>query len=430
MKNITATLRENLRAPGFAVLKHDRTNILGTPIDSLPNMSFDGSEIDQLGNKIPGSSVALYFAEPHFISGFLVDSGGWFFIEPVRPLLSPLVGPGTPNPRITQTDIDNCFPVSDSYHITYSQQDTIDWFIKLDPTASTPGSQVAGPTAKQATVKVTMVVDQEFHASNMANGKNDQQEAENVLNGANGVIGVISLYASQFSSFSLQEQGVDIWTSDGPGSQLSYVNPYNLLCDFAQGFAYPVKSGGSEPTGGWPHIEVAPERIVYLLSGYQLGPIIPIPTGISDNGDTICSNCGSNGTDIVGLAEGIGGFRQLEPSYLSRSCVQANGATAQFSPADHHAISQQVATKSPTGSTMNYQATLLQRVLLMAHEFGHLLGADHDDPTSPSCTPKSIFIMCPTLTSDTTYNFSSDTVNQINNCVAENVPPAPKTCKP
>lgn len=79
----------------------------------------------------------------------------------------------------------------------------------------------------------------------------------------------------------------------------------------------------------------------------------------------------------MGLTEGIGGV------FNDRS----NGCESQkLTPAGHHSLSQQLpdalsldCQPDCLDTNKNYQAILLQRFLLVAHELGHNLGALHTD---------------------------------------------------
>jgi hypothetical protein len=88
-------------------------------------MAFEGYELDG-SNKVPGSLVSLIF-EPGFISGYLLDTEGWFFMEPVGPLLM--------RNGLTPMGIGTCFPVNPPYEILYQEGD-LNYSINLDPTSS------------------------------------------------------------------------------------------------------------------------------------------------------------------------------------------------------------------------------------------------------------------------------------------------------
>lgn len=109
--------------------------------------SFRGivTELDPFGNPYERSLVALHIQsdgdrdgdgrdEVGFVSGFVIldidDQGpnDWFFIEPVRPLLRPLVDG---NAKAQQV-LENCIPARKHTHIVYNAADT-DFAIVLDP---------------------------------------------------------------------------------------------------------------------------------------------------------------------------------------------------------------------------------------------------------------------------------------------------------
>jgi hypothetical protein len=87
-----------------------------------PTSGFVGYESNEPGpfrvepdGSITGSLVALYFAEGRkgeTLAGYLLNKDGWFFIEPIRPLLMPLI------PRDhtdALTTVNNCATTDISY---------------------------------------------------------------------------------------------------------------------------------------------------------------------------------------------------------------------------------------------------------------------------------------------------------------------------
>jgi hypothetical protein len=83
------------------------------------------------------------------------------------------------------------------------------------------------------------------------------------------------------------------------------------------------------------------------------------------------------GPDVVGLAEGVGGIWRTG----STGCRSSEGT---LTPSANHSLSQH-APKFRLGSEANdqYQATLYQRFLIIAHEIGHNVSLPHsDDPNS------------------------------------------------
>jgi hypothetical protein len=271
---------------------------------------------------------------------------------------------------------------------------------------STPNRKVvvrAAPLALPVQIDVTLVADAAFPGS--------QSDSESILA---GVISQFSAQSPSFrSSFYLKKYKFQGWPNDnggGPGSGLNDINAYNLLCDFAQ--------------DDWQHPEPSGPKIVFLLSGKDLDSVQKtLGFGIRDIGDTICSaDCASNGKDIIGLAEGRGGFRKSEPNDpSSRSCSKKDPHDQFPIPPDHHALGQMVGKKSPPPSptsTTNYQALLPQEEKLMEHEFGHLVGAQHD--TKLLCTQDNQLtgcIMWPVLTQTTSSKFSETSAKEIAKCV-------------
>jgi hypothetical protein len=166
----------------------------------------------------------------------------------------------------------------------------------------------------------------------------------------------------------------EVGPSVSPGSTIPAIpgiNAHSLLCHFAQGM----------PLIRVPHTDVRDPMVVHLFSGYNLRSL-PSHTAIADFGGHICEDfCGAFGRDIVGLAEGIGGFRRP----LSNSCsasVNPLMIPARFDPSAHHSLSQHSPkpnSSDPTAPNVNFSANLYQRFLLTAHEFGHNLGATHVD---------------------------------------------------
>lgn len=154
---------------------------------------------------------------------------------------------------------------------------------------------------------------------------------------------------------------------------------YSQLCRFAQG----------TPPSSIPHTDGNP-MLVHLMTGYDLA-LIPDDSALADSGGGFCNMaCGSVGTDIVGLAEGVGGLKAPFSTGCSVPLSALEKDPSLFTPA-HHSLSQQV-PKAPSvrSANENYQTLLYQRFLLMAHELGHTLGVHHSmDPTTVMHLPLS-----------------------------------------
>lgn len=406
------------------------------------------------------SLVALYIqsgadqGEP-FISGFFVQDVkaqqiglttfrqsrsalNWFFIEPLRPLLLPLVSPnnvfapkvqdGSSRTLATTTMIGNRFPPDCHTHIIYPiitnpsldhDSKNINFRMSLNPAgkAAVEKRKAVDPTQPQtgnhnlatATIPLAGLADPAFYDlyNRVIKDKTWYEGEEELINlvdafwhketeGPNQV-----KIMSGNAPIKLDLKSLQVWTS----SLYSAVptDAYSQLCQFAEDLP-PTDTNDSPPrkTGLAGHkdpVDAGGPMIVHLMTGADLGNP-PDGRAVEDTGDGFCpgSGCDSNAQDIVGMAEGIGGFNNPEPSSLACNIAFAdltNPLTpTPFGPASHHSVSQQrpdlAADSNPLGTSKNpkkslnasYNGLLYQRFLLMAHEIGHNLGATHVSSTS------------------------------------------------
>jgi len=224
---------------------------------------------------------------------------------------------------------------------------------------------------------------------------------------------VDEFYRTQIADFRLKVRALEAWTNtrgDRPGKpiedalssyadQSEVINAYTLLCNFAQDVPAVV-----------PKTTPSAPALVHLFSGEDLGPV-PEPMTVSDTGGGFCqSTCTQVGGNVVGLAEGLAGYKEEKstPNVRDRSCYDYLTEPRELDPAAYHGLSQHAphdpeALKFQTGlvyedehgdeksrknANSMYQGTLHQRFLLLAHEIGHNLGANHSsDPTSIMYTP-------------------------------------------
>lgn len=212
---------------------------------------------------------------------------------------------------------------------------------------------------------------------------------------------VDAFYGEQFDGLGFRIRALEAWTRGGPGGEEvvkrefrdeldedeelegSAINAYTVLCHYAQDWPKSV-----------PKTAVDAPGLSHLFSGRDLGPI-PDPMAISDTGDALCeANCSQVGANVVGLAEGLGGFRRT--TARPPSCEGSLTEPQDLDPEAYHALSQH-APHEPTSPKLEesekdanskYQATLYHRFLLLAHEIGHNLGANHSpDKTTIMYTP-------------------------------------------
>lgn len=223
---------------------------------------------------------------------------------------------------------------------------------------------------------------------------------------------VDAFYQEQFPGLAFKTRALEAWT---PASSVpavvpaSGINAYTLLCLFAQGNLPSASASTVVPPPAIPHTgEDDVPMITHLFSGYDLGHIPP-PMAIADSGCCWCeANCSGIGTNIVGLAEGTGGFR----NHPSRSCITSSlDKPVDLIPAANHGLSRHypiLETPESNDPNANFQVTLYQRFLLVAHEIGHNLGANHkEDETG---------IMHPSLQGTIRFRFNSDSLEEIENC--------------
>jgi len=157
-----------------------------------------------------------------------------------------------------------------------------------------------------------------------------------------------------------------------------------------------------------PHTISTDPMIVHLFTGHQLGPLLRIrlgkeqPVDISDSGCCFCRNesCDINRSSVVGMAEGIGQLWTNESDF----CLTQN---AKDDHNNHHSISQHAPEPldDEDETNENYQNLLIQRFLLVAHEIGHNLGAEH------STDPSLMFTPLDTLEINTTAEESTYTID-------------------
>ena len=220
-----------------------------------------------------------------------------------------------------------------------------------------------------------------------------------------GQVEVINLmeafFREKIEGFGLRIQALEAWTKAAPSrpgraveSALAsagiepheVINAYTLLCNFAQDVPSEVPNYESDAPG-----------LTHLFSGRDLGPI-PQPMVVSDAGGGFCQNsCSQVGGNVVGLAQGVGGYKRGS-TLGSKSCANSLTQPESFDPVAYHGLSQHgphnphsadsMGSDSRENANAGYQATLYQRFILLAHEIGHNLGANHSsDEASIMYTP-------------------------------------------
>lgn len=251
------------------------------------------------------------------------------------------------------------------------------------------------PPAEFTSIPFVGVADAEFYDFHQAMTQKTWWEGQvEVINLAD------AFFNSQVNGFRLRIRGLEAWregASNGPGEAVigafetsDAINAYTLLCNFAQ-----------DVPGAVPNMHPdSPPGLTHLFTGHDLGPI-PEPMAVSDAGGGFCENtCTQVGGNVVGLAEGVGGYKRA--SSIPPSCERAPLTHPQdLEPKAYHGLSQHMPhdpnstqfqrmtfDKIRKNANVGYQATLYQRFLLLAHEIGHNLGANHsEDPTSIMYTP-------------------------------------------
>lgn len=474
------------------------------------------------GRSNPNSHVALYMrpaesirgkSRPGFVSGYLVSdvtdpSQSWYFIEPLRPLLSKIFESREGSRAMSMEELQECLPASHNAHIVYDvtdqpYDDDTGFSLQLEParwaklsvtrlnvpfhTSIDTGDEasvdidveVSNLTREAATDEDPMQDDVELRVQQadpqnpdgpmvsverqskpIALGRNDIEDLQfsvdltpgvymisvrtdgnamkriaRVAQGSGGLtvqLGRLNLvsvadpdfhrlyegtvkdqlwwegmmevtnlvdafYNVQLPGLEFSVRALESWASgsarpgagipDYDGDGEPDINAYTMLCHVAQGFidGVPADSGANRV----PTTSPGTPGLVHLFSGHDLGPLQD-QNALSDAAGLCDQNCSNVGNDVIGLAEGLGGLRRPE----SRTCMTgSHAAPAAFEPAAQHSLSQQapkVFQGDPNDLIPNksFEATLYQRFILLAHEIGHSLGANHSpDPTTIMHTP-------------------------------------------
>jgi len=375
--------------------------------------AFDGTDINGNGQ------VSLYVVDD-LVSGFLSLRDEWVFVEPLQFLLQSQVQ----NDRLLRSFDPNgtcsvreyldlmsdpfLFPAGSQFHIVYNTKDT-DFSIQLEQT--TP----ANATSKSNDHEVSDLRF-ETEAVETSNTRYLTQEAptrsrlsvlpfgdaafrfrylntkETWLDAQLEVLTLVRTFyqkanlelnilkprafddSNPVSIEKLIEQANPLRASlpDQNGDGINDLNAFTLLCHFAQGIP-------NEPANPPVLGDVSGPFVTHLFTGQNLGPIY-IDEGspsFADSGCCFCdNNCGTDGPNIIGLAEGVAGLWRTE----SNSCRSPLG---ELDPAANRSLSQHVPTANDDGFNKNYQATLYQRFLIVTHEIGHTLSLAHsEDATS------------------------------------------------
>lgn len=321
----------------------------------------------------------------------LLPQDNWYFIEPLRDLIRGVLG--RPGSLCDLDDLNAVFPdligpSSMNYHIIYEVRNT-DFVIDFDPHNVEGSEHIESNSNTHPSVKfdsnaykrtmLASLVRSAFQSTRVniqidadlwfvrlmggeKNAKDDIDALMNMLLRGNGT----NFYSDFNVQLSLGNLTPNIWRTSGPGASFSAPpNAYEMLCEYVM---FTDATPSSTPT------------IHHLISGHDFANFPAADLGLSDSADSICgaAGCGGQGRAIVGMAAGIGGFRQSSQN----SCgIDSQGRPIPFTPemVSHHSVSQHRSKASLDGTTSKFDATLLQRWVLLAHEIGHNLGARHND---------------------------------------------------
>jgi len=370
----------------------------------------------------------------------------WYIYEPIRPLLKSIVATRPSN--CSEEDIDIVFPatiarkleepnsflVGDEFGhtIVYEARNT-EFTIDMDPfelkapeaIATSPNTTAnpylvtpdsinflsnffQNPCADPCEVDLVFVADHKYATLKGSTVFHDMRAIINMLNFKGG-----NFYSSfkanivfkKLENFVFTDQvkdftvlGEPITGIPSPGLTFdSTPNAYQLLCDFIDS-----EFGDQNP---------ANPTVFHLMTGFDLADI-PFEEAdkstIDDSGDPFCDmGCGMNDASIIGLAQGIGGFDNL--SINKKPCsIRPFNKIVSFENPGPFSLSQHSPKVNVEGKTSNYDATLFQRFVLVAHEIGHNLGAFHLDEGQGV---KSV--MSKEIDNQLNYFLSTDSVLQI-----------------
>lgn len=215
---------------------------------------------------------------------------------------------------------------------------------------------------------------------------------------------VDSLFTERLPNFRFETQSVGYWQPNmvSPNDNM---DAYNLLC----GFTDMVQ----------PSTDITRPLLVHLFSGEDLGELEEPSRAVSDVGDSLCPlTCTMVNSAIVGLASGVLGWRGENigtarcPYSISDldDSVPYNSARVIFNSPSHHSLTQHFPkpTLDQNDPKKNYHGTLYQRFLLVAHELGHTLGANH--------SPHYDSIMSTPLSDAVNFKLEAARINEITLC--------------